>query len=446
MSNSNEPISIDFKEDFGYEGIPCIKGNIGDNLGYSAYMAIIPGKLLADIYIEFGSKVLEGNVRAFLGTNSKKGVNRGIKNTINTEPTKFFTYNNGVAATASEVTVKTISGESIVTSIVDLQIINGGQTTATLAEVVLQKSDNKDLEGIFVPMKITVIEDRETENDDGVRFYDEMVQNIANYANSQNKVTAADLFSNDPFHIWMEKQSRKTLAPPVNYNVPTGWNYERSRKKYVREQDQELNKHGRDAYNRFAKKFPKKQIINKEQLAMYLTTANCRPHVVSKGKNWVFKEFGTEIKKEYAVNKAVFNEYYFKKCIAAAILFRTVDEYLETNKDSAKKHTGFWYTAGGYKSDIVPYTIAKIISSIPKGYTVDWEKIWQQQGISNAFLTLRIGVITRKYLFSDSQIKTKAQIKVESFKESAMMVPSVIKSGIMIFPERIRNIFTKFFH
>ena len=205
MSNSNEPIVIDFQEDFselGYQGIPCIKGNIGENLGYEAYIAIIPGRLLASIYIEHGSKVLEGNVRAFLGTNGSKSVNSGIKKTINNDPTKFFTYNNGIATTAADVTVELIDGELMITRIVDLQIINGGQTTASLAEAVLKKT-NVNLDGIYVPMKLTVIEDRETENDDGVRFYDEMVQAIAKYANSQNKVTAADLFSNDPFHIWM---------------------------------------------------------------------------------------------------------------------------------------------------------------------------------------------------------------------------------------------------
>ena len=368
-------------------------------MGYSAYIAIIPGKLLADIYIEHGSKVLEGNVRAFLGTNAKKGVNRGIKDTINNDPTKFFTYNNGVAATASNVEVKIIDGKTLITSVVDLQIINGGQTTATLAEVVLKnkKSDNNvnpNLDGVFVPIKITVIEDRETEDEEGTRFYDTMVQNIAKYANSQNKVTAADLFSNDPFHIWMEQKSKKILAPAVKYNIPTGWYYERSRKKYIREGEQEKNRNGADAKKRFEIKYPKKQLITKEQLAMYLTTIKCKPHVVSKGKNWVFKEFGTEIKKEYQANKAVFNDFYYKKCIAAAIIFRSVDEYLETNKDSAKKHTGFWYTAGGYKSDIVPYSIAKILSTIPAGYDLDWEKIWQTQSISNAFMH-EVEVVTK---------------------------------------------------
>lgn len=393
LQNSNEPIIIDIQENFselGYKGIPCIKGNIGENLGYEAYIAIIPGKLLASIYIEHGSKVLEGNVRAFLGTNGSKSVNSGIKRTINNDPTKFFTYNNGIATTAADVTVENIDGEMLITRIVDLQIINGGQTTASLAEAVLKRT-NKELEGIYVPMKLTVIEDRETENDDGIRFYDKMVQDIAKYANSQNKVTAADLFSNDPFHIWMEKMSKKHLAPPVKFPVPTGWYYERSRKKYQQEQ----MKLSTAEAKRFVLKFPKKQVITKEQLAMYLTAMQCKPHIVSKGKNWVMKEFGTQIGNEYRTNKAGFNEFYFKKCICSTLIFRTVDEYLEVNKDSAKKPTGFWYKSGGYKLNIVPYTIAKILSCIPKGYSLNWNDIWQKQSLSPAFMR-EIEIVTKK--------------------------------------------------
>ena len=383
-SNSNDPIVIDVENDYpelGYKGIPCIKGNVGENLGYEAYMAIIPGNLLASIYIDHGSKVLEGNVRAFLGTSGSKSVNSGIRKTINTDPTKFFTYNNGIATTASDVELELVDGELVITKMIDLQIINGGQTTASLAEAVLKRT-NVSLDGIFVPMKITVIEDRETENEEGVRFYDQMVQAIARYANSQNKVTAADLFSNEPFHIWMEKMSKKHLAPPMRFPIPTGWYYERSRKKY----DQEQVKLRADEKKRFAAKFPKKQIINKEQLALYLTTIDCKPHIVSKGKNWAIKEFGSFISQEYQQHRESFNEYYFEKCICAAIIFRTVDEYLESNKDSARKPTGFWYKSGGYKLNIVPYSIAKILSSLPAGYTLNWKSIWEKQALSPAFM------------------------------------------------------------
>ena len=393
MTNSNEPVVIDIPKDFsevGVHGIPCIKGDIGENLGYEAYIAIIPGKLLAEIYIAYGSKVLEGNVRAFLGTSGSKSVNNGIKRTINNDATKFFTYNNGIATTAKGVEVENINGQNLITKIVDFQIINGGQTTATLADAVLKKT-NVELEGIYVPMKLTVIEDRETENEDGVRFYDEMVQAIARYANSQNKVTAADLFSNDPFHIWMEKMSKKCLAPPARYTIPTGWYYERSRKKYQQEQ---VKLRG-DELRCFQKKFPKDQVITKEQLGMYLTTVACKPHIVSKGKNWVMKEFGNDISKEYRGNNDSFNEFYFKKGICAAIIFRAVDNYLESHKDSEKRPTGFWYKVGGYKLNIVPYTIAKILSKIPDGYSLNWNAIWQKQALSPAFMH-EIEIVTKQ--------------------------------------------------
>ncbi len=381
-SFSSDPIVIDFRNDYSCDGIPCIKGNIGENLGYEAYIAIIPGKLLSEIYIEHGSKVLEGNVRAFLGTSGSKSVNSGIRRTINKEPDKFFTYNNGIATTAADVETEEKDGQLYITKIVDLQIINGGQTTASLAEAVLKKT-NPELNGIFVPMKLTVIDDRETENEDGVRFYDQMVQNIAKYANSQNKVTAADLFSNDPFHIWMEKMSKKIFAPAIHYSVPTGWYYERSRKRYEQEQFKLKSETDR---KRFRAKYPKEQLITKEQLGMYLTTMKEQPNIVAKGKNFVIKEFNTIISQDYKTNKGCFNEFYFKKCICAAIIYRTVDNYLESHKDSARKPTGFWYKAGGYKLDIVPYTIAKIIHSVPAGRTLDWNYIWNRQDLSPAFM------------------------------------------------------------
>lgn len=381
-SFSSDPIVIDFRNDYSCDGIPCIKGNIGENLGYEAYIAIISGKLLSEIYIEHGSKVLEGNVRAFLGTSGSKSVNSGIRRTINNEPDKFFTYNNGIATTAADVETEEKDGQLYITKIVDLQIINGGQTTASLAEAVLKKT-NPELNGIFVPMKLTVIDDRETENEDGVRFYDHMVQNIAKYANSQNKVTAADLFSNDPFHIWMEKMSKKIFAPAIHYSVPTGWYYERSRKRYEQEQFKLKSETDR---KRFRAKYPKEQLITKEQLGMYLTTMKEQPNIVAKGKNFVIKEFNTIISQDYKTNKGCFNEFYFKKCICAAIIYRTVDNYLESHKDSARKPTGFWYKAGGYKLDIVPYTIAKIIHSVPAGRTLDWNYIWNRQDLSPAFM------------------------------------------------------------
>lgn len=387
-SNRDEPVEIDFTSDFDdfrdYPGIPCLKGDIGENTGYEAYIAIIPGRLLADVYIEYGSKILEGNVRAFLGTKSAKGVNNGIKKTINNTPSKFFTYNNGIAVTAAEAELSCINGQLYITKVTDLQIINGGQTTASLAEAMLKRTTT--LREIYVPMKLTVIPDRETKNEDGILVYDQMVKDIAKYANSQNKVTAADLFSNDPFHIWMERSSKMYLAPPTKYAIPTGWYYERARKKYNQEQ---LQLHG-SALKRFQLKFPKDQVITKEQLAMYVTAMGdnttqegiSRPWACARGKTWAMKSFGVSISSNFAKNKDVFNEYYFRKCICAAIIWRSIDRYLETNK----KNPDFWYQPHGYKMDIIPYTIGKIMSCIPSGYSLNYSKIWAEQRLSDAFM------------------------------------------------------------
>lgn len=394
--NQEDHIIIDIQNDFpnlNYKGIPCIKGDLGTNLDYEAYIAIIPGDLLAQIYIDNGSKILEGNVRAFLGTSGSKSVNAQIKATINNAPSYFFTYNNGIATTAEHIELEEINGEKLITKIENFQIINGGQTTATLAEAVLKRSVNSKLSGIFVPMKLTVIQNRQDEDEDGTTVYIKTVQNIARYANSQNKVTAADLFSNDPFHVAIEKLSKKHLAPPANINIPTGWFYERSRKKY--NQEQFKFRKGSAGHKKFLAMFPKKQVINKEELARYITTIQMEPHIVSKGRNWAMKTFGEKIRDEFKNNEAAFNEFYFEKCVCAAIIFRSVDSYLEENKETARNKNGFWYKAGGYKGNIVPYTIAKLLSLIPQGKSLNWKKIWKEQKVSLAFMR-EIEILTKK--------------------------------------------------
>lgn len=425
QAGNNEPIYIDIKKEFNTQGIPCIEGKVGENLGYKAYIAIIPGKLLADIYIAYGSKVLEGNVRAFLGTNGAKSVNSGIKRTIMSEPTRFFTYNNGIATTASKIVLEINEGQLFITEIEDLQIINGGQTTASLAEAVLKKN-NVELEGIYVPMKLTVIEDRESVTDEGVRFYDSMVEKIARYANSQNKVTAADFFSNSPFHILMEQMSKKYLAPPVNGSPnPTGWYYERTKKKYNQEQ-MKMTKGEKD---KFAVKFPKKQIIKKEELAKYLYAIDCKPDVVARGSNWVIKDFGAAINEVYRTDKSKFNEYYFKKCVAAAILYRGTDAYLE----KLKKIPGAWYTVGGYKMDIVPYSISKIISCIPNGYTLDWMRIWNTQEIYPELMheIERVTKITNDFICDSHGVIVTEYCKKKETWENFKKIPYTLSNEFM---------------
>ena len=91
-------------------------------------------------------------------------------------------------------------------------------------------------------------------------------------------------------------------------------------------------------------------------------------------------------------------------------------------------------------NELFPNTSINILNEVPILKTVVSSAA---QGVSNAFLTLRIGIITRKFLFSDSPIKSKKQIRIEAIKESVMLIPSVIKSGFKHYPDKIKDLFIK---
>jgi hypothetical protein len=126
--SGQDELLIDLRRSEG--GLPCLEASTEGGT-YLSYLCVIPGQLLADIYDEFGSRLLEGNVRAFLSTKGK--VNKGIRNTVLHKPEMFFAYNNGIAATASTVELTRTAEGLRIASISDFQIVNGGQTTASLA-------------------------------------------------------------------------------------------------------------------------------------------------------------------------------------------------------------------------------------------------------------------------------------------------------------------------
>lgn len=400
-----EPIIINTNK-YGIDGIPCIKAEMTENLDYDAYLAIVPGEFLHKIYYEHGSRLLEGNVRAFLSNRGK--INKGIRETIRSAPTKFFTYNNGIACTASKVVLSN-DGHTIV-EMEDLQIINGGQTTASLTSAVLK--DRMVLDNIFVPMKLTVVK-----NDD----YDDMIQKIAKYANSQNKVTDADLFSNHPFHRKFEELSKKIQAPAKDGAINnTYWYYERSRGKYEQEQFKLVKKSEKDA---FVRKNPKNQVIKKEELSKYFIAAELkRPDKVSLGSQKAMAFFADYIDKKYNSSPEYFNEEFYKLCICYTILFR------QTDKTVSKAN---WYNVGGYKLNIVPFTVAKLMDSIPNGYSLDYERIWKKQELYpslvyeinkiaqgvNKFIQQSNGVIVTEYCKKEETWKKLQNCKYEFSKE-----------------------------
>ena len=365
MSNISESIHIDCRKFNCEKGIQCLKANLGDNNAYDSYMAIVPGKFLADIYLAHGSRLLEGNVRAFLSVRGK--VNRKIRETIiGKHPENFFTYNNGIAVVAHSIELSA-DGTRIL-SFNDFQIINGGQTTASLASAIVKKEAGAEsFAKIFVPMKLTVLNVEGDLSEEEEAKYNDITQQISKSANCQNPVSDADFFSNDPFHRIMEELSLKHMAPPVNGSPhQTIWYYERSKGRW--EQDQ--MKMSEAQRNRYRLRSPKNQVVKKEKLAKCLNTIYMNPHIVCAGSANNMKAFATTITELYEKSKDGINEVFFKKGIASVILFDDVDRLVNKSE---------WYPKGGNKAQIVPYTIAKLIASLPKGMDIDWKRIWNKQ-------------------------------------------------------------------
>lgn len=200
-SGAREKIIVRFDRDFG-GALPALAAS-GDDVAFPAYLAVIRGKQLADLYEKWGARLLESNIRSFIQAR-RKSVNDGIRTTIRDESEMFFSYNNGLSATADTVEIDGSDGVIRILSARNLQIVNGGQTTASLHAALKQSPEN--LDRVHVQMKLTVVPQDASEN---------VVPNISKFANSQNKIDAADFFSNHPFHLRVEEFSRRIFAPPA---------------------------------------------------------------------------------------------------------------------------------------------------------------------------------------------------------------------------------------
>lgn len=359
---SRMPIEIDFVED--KFRIPCLAAS-SENNDYEAYVAILPGKCLYNLYERFGARLLEQNVRSFLQFTGK--INKGIRDTIKMEPHMFFAYNNGIAATADHIDLDETG--RYITKINNLQIVNGGQTTASI--YYTHKKDRADISNIYVQIKISVIKKQDQ--------FSEIVSRISKYANTQNKVNDADFTANNPYLVEFEKMSRMILTPLSSASsLQTTWFFERARGQYksLRQKDG-FTKSRQKAFDQ---KFPSRQVITKVELAKYINAYSevydgkklvIGPHIVVRGNE---KNFARFINNNLPDSIKKINNIYFEDAIAKAILFRTADKRYGTKAND--------YNIGELKQVVVPYTIA-LLTHITKG-RIDLYKIWKNQQLSPA--------------------------------------------------------------
>jgi hypothetical protein len=353
-----EPIDIELGDDFG-PFIPALPAHL--DATYEAYLLVLPGNQLASVYDRYGARLLEQNVRCFL--QARGDVNKGIRNTIENCPEMFFAYNNGITATAEAIDVAQSKGSLVVKRIRNLQIVNGGQTTASIHAASRKK--DVDLSKIFVQMKLSIIPPEETT---------EVVPRISEYANSQNRVNAADFFANHPFHVRFEDFSRRIYAPSADGTFrQSKWFYERARGQY----EDARSRLTVAQRKKFDLEYPKSQLIQKTDLAKFLNVWRGHPDVVSKGAQKNFAHFAQHVGAEWEKQPDTFNEAYYREAIAKALVFREVERMVSNQP---------WYD-GGYRAQVVAYTIAKLSRMVAeKGRHVDFEMIWKRQAVSKGVI------------------------------------------------------------
>lgn len=356
-------------------GLPFLPATSGND--YSAYLAVVPGTALADIYIRHGSRLLEGNVRTFLGR--RGSINKGIAATLAKEPSRFFAYNNGIAATASAVeTITGDDGQLRMTRITDLQIVNGAQTTASLA--ALRRDHKLPEDGVFVPMKLSVVTPETAET---------LIPDISRYSNSQNAVRASDFFANHDFHRRIEQFSRRILAPATTGSqVQSHWYYERARGQYLNDQAGMSNA----KRDQFVRLNPRGQVITKTDLAKVETCFDLLPDTACRGAEKAFVAFAVRVTDEWKDEKhrSLYSDDWFRSAVARAIIFRATEALVSKAE---------WY-ASGTRAQVVAHTTARLAvlaRETSGGGHLDYLRVWARQSVDEV-LEAQLMVIAERVM------------------------------------------------
>ena len=319
---------------------------------YDCYIGVISGQCLAEIYRDEGQRLIEKNVRSFLQATGK--INQGLKRTLNDEPEMFMTYNNGISTTAKSIVIDDAKSDEefvVIKEIIDWQIVNGGQTTASIHNAL---QCGIDISQVNVQIKLTVIRDQSKT--------EEMVGFISKYANSQNKINMSDFSANDPYHIEMSRLAEKVYVPSESGKSTLRWYYERARGQYMVDVNRQPTP---AAKKKFKEVSPKSMCISKTVAAKCMMAWMKYPYTVSKGLETNFIEFSAMIKNGEVA--APSRESYISM-ISKVILFRECDKLV------AKQNFG------GYKAQINYYTIALLAEFHAE--LVDDNEIWKKQNIS----------------------------------------------------------------
>ena len=346
-----DELMADFGELAG-SALPCIFVP-GSKEDYGYALTALPGEVLRVLYEKFGARLLEANVRSFLSAKGK-GVNAGIQSTLRNEPSRFMAYNNGIVVVADEVHLgRTEDGSIGISWLKGLQIVNGGQTTASIF-FTKRKYPDVDLSKVRVPAKIIVMNQQDPADEEA------LISDISRFANSQNAVKLSDLSANKPFHVEVERLSTSVYCP----DGVSRWFYERAAGSY----NTLLTRMGTTPARLKALKdeMPVSRKITKTDLAKYLMAWEQQPHLVSLGSQKNFDRFMERVAEQCQDGWLPGVEDY-KAMIAKAKLYRDMEKLIRPMFPA-------------FKANIAAYLVGVLSRQL--GEKINLERIWLKQGIS----------------------------------------------------------------
>lgn len=364
-------IELDLEKNYG-GGIPCLGASDGTG-EYRTFLAFFPAPLLGRIYGEFGQRLLERNVRAFLQTKGK--INRGLQATLREQPQRFLAYNNGLCCTAADVTISSqATGLPTLSRIRDFQIVNGGQTTASIFHAI--KKEKLTLNDVTVQVKLTVITDPER--------VAEIVPEISRYANSQNKVNGADFSANGKFHRDLEEMSRTVFAPAQSgLERGSHWYYERARGSYL---DDKIRQGTPSRQKEWVQRNPPGQKFTKTDLAKHEHAWLGLPHFVCRGAEKNFQVFASRLEDD---GEPVVDRSFFEQVVARTIIWRAAERLFDSLE------------LEGYRAQSVAYAMAWTAEHSAR--RIDLQKIWREQKVSNEISLVLLAVCREAHKFLSSR-------------------------------------------
>ena len=351
-----DELIVDFKLVCGGP-LPCVY--VPGESDYDYALTAIPAEALRLLYEQFGARLLEANVRSFLSVKGK-GVNAGIQNTLRTAPERFMAYNNGIVIVADKMELDKAGGEGStgILWLKGLQIVNGGQTTASIY-FTKKKFPETDLSRVRVPAKIIVMRDDDSAKEEA------LVSDISRYANSQNAVRQSDLSANKPFHVEIEKLSRSVFCP----DGVGQWFYERAAGSY----NTLLTREGTTPARLRALKeaIPTSRRITKTDLAKYITAWDKKPDIVSLGSQKNFDRFMAGLTPADGEEAPLPTVAEYKAMIAKAKIYRDAQKLLRPMFQA-------------FQANVVAYTVSLLSEKL--GHRIDLERVWNKQAASPELL------------------------------------------------------------